>query len=127
MPIYEFMCQNCHKKSSRLILKADSCQLSANFECPFCGSNDLARTVSSFAYHKSLKTIWEESGEPTMHPSDDYYKRPENIGRWAEKKFQEMGEEMPAQLQEEIQAAREGELPEPLKDLKGASPTAAYS
>ncbi len=124
MPIYEFMCQNCCRKSSFLIRSS-----SASFspECPFCGGTNLSRTISSFAYHKSLKTVWEESGEPTLHPSDDYYKDPRNIGRWAEKKFQEMGEEMPSQLQEKIQAARDGELPEPLKDLKGASPTAAYS
>jgi len=61
-----------------------------------------------------------------MPPSDDYYQRPENIGRWTEKKFNEMGQELPPQIKEQIQAAREGELPEPLKDLKGASPTAAY-
>jgi len=114
-------------KSSFLILKTDSCQLSANFKCPFCGSTDLSRTISGFAYHKSLKTVWEESGEPTAHPSDDYYKDPRNIGRWVEKKFQDMGEEIPSQIQEKIQAAREGELPEPLKDLKSASPTASYS
>ena len=61
-----------------------------------------------------------------MHPDDDYYKDPRNIGRWVEKRFKEMGEEIPQQIQDKIQAAREGELPEPLKDLKGASPTAAY-
>jgi ferritin-like protein len=73
-----------------------------------------------------LQTVWEESGEPTMHPSDDYYKRPENIGRLVEKRFQEMGEEMPTQLKEKIQASREGVLPDELKDLKGVSPTASY-
>jgi hypothetical protein len=30
------------------------------------------------------------------------------------------------QIQEKIQAAREGVLPEPLKDIESASPTAAY-
>jgi len=70
--------------------------------------------------------VWEESGEPTATPSADYYKDPRNIGRWVEKKFQEMGEEIPPQVKEEIQAAREGVLPEPLKDLQSASPTAAY-
>jgi len=34
---------------------------------------------------------------------------------------------MPSQLEEEIQAAREGVMPEPLKDLQSASPTASYS
>ena len=61
-----------------------------------------------------------------MHPGEDYYKDPRNIGRWVEKKFQDMGQELPSQIQERIQAAREGVLPEPLKDLEGASPTAAY-
>jgi len=123
MPIYEFMCQNCCKKSSFLIRNPAA---PFRLECPFCGGSNLSRTISSFAYHKSLKTVWEESGEPTMYPGEDYCKDPRNIGRWAEKKFQEMGEEMPSQLEETIQAAREGELPESLKDLKGASPTASY-
>jgi len=73
-----------------------------------------------------LKGVWEESDEPTMHPGEDYYKDPRNIGRWVEKKFQDMGQELPSQIQEKIQAAREGVLPEPLKDLESASPTAAY-
>ena len=123
MPIYEFICQSCRRKSSFLIRDTSA---SFSLKCPFCGGSNLSRTISGFAYHKSLKTIWEESGEPALHPSDDYYKRPENIGRWAEKKFEEVGQEMPTQLKEKIRAAREGELLEPLKDLKSASPTASY-
>jgi putative FmdB family regulatory protein len=123
MPIYEFICQNCHRRTSFLIRAA-----SAPFvlKCSFCGNANLSRVISGFAYHKSLKTVWEESGEPTMHPDDSYYRDPRNIGRRVEKKFQDMGQEMPAQIQEEIRAAREGVLPEPLKDLESVSPTAAY-
>jgi putative FmdB family regulatory protein len=123
MPIYEFICQNCHKRLSFFVR-----DVSAPFapQCSSCGNANLSRVISGFAYHRSLKTAWEESGEPTMHPSDDYYRDPRNIGRWAEKKFQDMGEEMPSQLHEKIQAAREGVLPEPLKDLGSASPTSAY-
>jgi len=123
VPIYELICQNCHKKLSFLVR-----DISAPFapRCSSCGSTSLSRVVSGFAYHKSLKTVWDESGEPTAHPSDDYYKDPRNIGRWVEKKFQDMGQELPSQIQEKIQAAREGVLPEPLKDLKSASPTSAY-
>lgn len=121
MPIYEFVCQNCHRKASFLVRDA---QFSP--QCSLCGSTKLSRVVSSFAYHKSMQTVWEESGEPTMHPSEDYYKDPRNIGRWVEKKFEQMGEEVPPQLHEKIQAAREGVMPEPLKDLQNASPTASY-
>jgi hypothetical protein len=102
--------------------------VSASFvpKCSSCGNANLSRIISGFAYHKSLNTVWEESGEPTMHPGDNYYRDPRNIGRWAEKKFQDMGQELPAQIQQQIEAAREGVLPEPLKDLESASPTAAY-
>ena len=113
MPIYEFICQNCRRKSSFLIRDTSS---PIDAKCSFCGSADLSRTISSFAYHKSMKTIWEESGE-SQRPSPDYYQDPRNIGRWAEDRFKEMDLEMPPQLQEEIQAAREGEMPESLKEL----------
>ena len=123
MPIYEFICQDCHKRMSFLVR-----DISAPFapKCSSCGNSNLSRVISGFAYHKSLKTVWEESGEPTMHPAGDYYRDPRNIGRWVENKFQDMGQEMPSQIQEKIRAAREGVLPEPLKDLGSASPTAAY-
>jgi len=123
VPIYEFICQNCHRRLSFLVR-----DISAPFvlKCSCCGGTNLSRAVSGFAYHKPLKTVWKESDEPTMHPGEDYYKDPRNIGRWMEKKFQDMGQELPSQIQEKIQAAREGVLPEPLKDLRSASPTAAY-
>lgn len=123
MPIYEFICQNCHRRMSFLVR-----DISAPFvpRCSSCGNTNLSRVISGFAYHKSLKTVWEDSGEPTMNPGDDYCRDPRNIGRWAEKKFRDMGQEMPSQIQEQIRAAREGVLPEPLKDLQSASPTAAY-
>ena len=123
MPIYEFICQNCHKRLSFLVR-----DISAPFapKCSSCGDTNLSRVISGFAYHKSLKTVWEESGEPTMHPGEDYYKDPRNIGRWVEKRFQGMGQELPSQIHKKIQAAREGVFLEPLKDLESASPTAAY-
>jgi len=123
MPIYEFFCPACHKKTS-LFTK----NVSSSFEpkCPACGNAELVRVISTFAHHKLIKTIHEESGEPSMFPSQDYYKDPRNIGRTVEKRFQKMGMEMPAELQQKIQAAREGELPEPLKELKNASPDASY-
>jgi putative FmdB family regulatory protein len=123
MPIYEFICPTCHKRLSFLV--RDS---SAPFapKCSSCGSADLSRIVSCFAYHKSLKTVWDDSGEPGTDTSEDYYKDPRNIGRWAEKRFHEAGQELPSHIQQKIQAARQGVLPEPLKDLESASPTSTY-
>ena len=114
MPIYEFRCNSCRQKAS-FFLKSIGEPLSP--VCPTCGSRELTRLISSFAYHKSMSTIHEESGEPDR-AGPDYYKDPRNIGRWTEKRFKEMGMELPSQVQEMIQAAREGELPQPVKELQ---------
>ncbi len=122
MPIYEFFCPSCRKKSSFLVRSG------ASFEpkCSICGSANVNRIISSFAYHKSLSTIYEESGDPGTGQNPNYYNDPRNIGRWAEKKFKDMGMEMPGEIKQKIQAAREGELPEPVKDLQSASPDSSY-
>ena len=123
MPVYEFYCSTCRKKSSFLVRTA-----STSFEpkCSICGNSNMTRIISTFSYHKSINTIHEESGEPGMYSSPDYYKDPRNIGRWVEKKFNDMDMELPGEIQQKIQAAREGELPESLKDLQSASPDATY-
>jgi hypothetical protein len=72
--------------------------------------------VSTFAYHKSERTVHEESGEPSLTSGPDFYKDPRNIGRWTEKKFRDMGVDMPSELRESIDAARDGELPEALNE-----------
>ena len=113
MPIYEFLCQKCHTKSSILVKNITG---AFTPRCSTCGSNDMVRAITSFTYHKSTKTVWEESGEPQRFSGPDYYRDPRNIGRWTEKRFKELGLDMPAQIQKQIQAAREGELPESLKE-----------
>lgn len=110
MPIYEFWCHKCHRKSSGFV---KSIATSLGPRCPFCGSDSLVRSLSSFAVHKSEKTRREQSSPGTP----DYYKDPGNIGRWAENRIEGLGLEMPSQVQEMIAAAREGEMPEPIKDL----------
>ena len=113
MPIYEFICQKCHTKSSILVRSIDEPFTPI---CSNCGSNNLVRTVTSFACHKSTQTVWEESGKPQHFPSPDYYKDPRNIGRSTEKRFKELGLDMPDQIKEQIKAAREGELPKTVKE-----------
>lgn len=122
MPIYEYFCPTCREKSS-LLLRSGS----ASFQpkCSYCGSTNLTRVISTFAYQKSFSSAQQDSSE-LSYTSHDYYKDPRNIGRWVEKKFQDMGMELPSQLKQKIEAAREGVLPEPLKDFQSASPDAAY-
>ncbi len=107
MPIYEYKCQGCKKKFSVLILSK-----SGNMPvCPDCGRNNVERLMSTFAHHRSVKDIHEESGEPTLIPKTEFYKDPRNIGRWTEKRFKELGLDVPDEIKHDIQIAREGEIP----------------
>jgi len=123
MPIYEFQCNECKRKSSFL---QRSVSVSISPICPNCGGSDLVRCVSKFAYHKSEATILEEAGDPSRaHGNPDYYKDPRVIGRWAENRLADMGVDMNSEeykdtfatVREKIDAARDGELPSELNDL----------
>jgi len=122
MPIYEFRCNGCQRKVS-LFVRSITDFLSP--ECPHCGDRQLARVISRFAYHRSEPTRLEEAGPPQPYGGPDYYKDPRNIGRWAEHRLKELGMDMRSEeygetfseVREMIDAAREGEMPEPVKDL----------
>jgi putative FmdB family regulatory protein len=114
MPVYEFRCNSCNQKKSVLLRTFGDVPSPV---CDNCGSGDMSRLISNVAYHRSTQDVWERSGSPDK-PGPDYYKDPRNIGRWAEKKFEDMGQEMPSQVKGMIQAAREGELPENVKSLQ---------
>jgi putative FmdB family regulatory protein len=106
MPIYEFLCQDCHHKFSILIRHSSTM---SSITCPSCGVADIERLMSTFSYHRSVNTIYEESGEPSLLPKAEFYQDPRNIGRWTEKRFGELGLEMPKEIEKDIQIAREGE------------------
>lgn len=112
MPIYEFVCQECGRLTSVFVKSIGSAY---EVRCRHCDSTKLERAISRFAYHRSEETILEQYGSEPQRLED--YRDPRQIGRWAERKFQEYGEEMPEKAREMIDAAREGELPEPIKDL----------
>lgn len=122
MPIYEFLCDSCRRKLS-LFVRSITDPLSP--QCPHCGNRELVRVISSFAYHKSEPARLEEAGPPQAYRGPDYYSDPRNIGRWAEHRLKELGMDMRSEeyrntfseVRQMIDAAREGEMPEPLKDL----------
>lgn len=112
MPIYEFKCSDCGRLTSVFTRAVDSPITAA---CDHCGSKKLQKTLSKFAYHKSEADILRDYGSEPKRLED--YKDPRQIGRWTERKFEEFGMEVPKEARKMIDAAREGEFPEPVKDL----------
>jgi putative FmdB family regulatory protein len=113
MPIYEYRCRGCGKKSSVFIRTIGA---ASDPQCSHCQSHDLERTLSSFACHRSLKTLHREPGAPPgpRVPSLDYYRDPRNVGRYVEQSFEKYGVEMPQSVRDGIDAARGGQVPEGL-------------
>ena len=113
MPIYEYRCRACGGSCS-FFTRSISATLEA--QCPHCESMDMRRAISSFAYHKSLKTIHDNYGPSPMlgSPSLDYYSDSRNVGRHVEESFQKFGVEIPDSVRNNIDAARQGELPDGL-------------
>jgi putative FmdB family regulatory protein len=57
MPLYEFDCAGCGRRSSIFVRGAAG---GAPPTCPACGGADLRRAVSGFAFHKSLQSKAEQ-------------------------------------------------------------------
>ena len=122
MPIYDCHCNGCQRQVS-IFVKSITGSLSP--ECPHCGSKEMARLISRFAQHKSAQSWSQGAGPPQAIGGPDYYKDPRNIGRWTEERLKQLGMDMRSEehantfseVRQMIDAAREGEMPEPLKDL----------
>jgi putative FmdB family regulatory protein len=114
MPIYELRCQACGRLTSVFTRSVN-----APFEarCKHCGSAEVQRAPTRVAYHRSERAIMEQYGMPDPSAGPDAYKDPRQIGRWVERRFDEMGLELPQEARTMIDAAREGDFPEPVKDL----------
>jgi len=111
MPIYEYKCKDCGRLTSAFVRSIEHETAPA---CQHC-SGRTARALSRFAYHKSEARVLEEYGEMPRGAED--YKDPRQIGRWVEKQFDDYGMELPSEARTMIDAAREGELPDAVKDL----------
>jgi hypothetical protein len=88
--------------------------------CPDCGKHGMTRIISGVAIHNPYAPGAVSESDP------NYYKDPRNIGRGMEKRFNDMNIEMPSEVKKSLERAREGVLPDSLKDLRSASPDSSY-
>ena len=107
MPIYEYRCQSCNRKNSVL---SRSFGAPAGLACSFCGSAELRRIYSSVAFHRSEADRLAELD--TSRPrGEDYYQDPRNVGLWAKKRLQELGQDPGPKFEEIVDNARQGKIP----------------
>ncbi len=111
MPIYEYKCKACSRLTSQFVRNTGAERPPV---CQHCGGKT-ARALSRFAVGRSGASVKEAFGAAPR--SAEEYRDPRQIGRWVENKFDEYGMDLPDGAREMIDAAREGELPDAVKDL----------
>jgi putative FmdB family regulatory protein len=91
MPIYEYECRDCHKRSSFLIMNLE--KEIPELRCKKCGSPGLDRIVSRVNVVKSEEARMESLADPSKLGGLDE-NDPKSVARWMKKMGKEMGEEM---------------------------------
>lgn len=90
MPIYEYSCQECHRKSSILVLNPRNPNV---VTCQHCGGSRMERLLSRFAAPKSEEARLESLADPANLGGIDE-NDPRSIARLMKKMGQDMGEDV---------------------------------
>lgn len=106
MPIYEYECSQCQKIMGFLVLKSSE---EFTLKCKNCGSKNLKRLVSRFAYHRSEGDRLTEF-DTSKRQGDEFYKDSRNVGLWAKKRAKELGADLGSEFDEVVEKARTGKI-----------------
>jgi putative FmdB family regulatory protein len=103
MPIYEYRCRDCGKKSTFVTLS-----ISAPFEkkCQHCGSARVEKLVSRVAVFRSEDSRMESLADPSKLSGLDE-NDPKSVARWVKKMGREMGEDFGEDFEQDIEKAAE--------------------
>lgn len=113
MPIYEFRCNNCRRRTS---VFTRSIGAPAGAACEHCGSADLSRLMSRVAVLRSNGDSPANFDESSLGDIDE--NDPRSIARWVRKMSGEMGEPLDAEMESQLERLESGEMPD---DLDGDS------
>jgi len=114
MPIYEYECRDCHKRSSFLIMNPR--KEIPELRCQRCHGTALDRVVSRVNVIKSEEARMESLADPSKLAGLDE-NDPRSIARWMKKMGKEMGEELGGEdfdqmVDEAMMEAEKGENPD---------------
>lgn len=106
MPIYEFRCRDCGKKSEVITFRVSE---EVSPSCSHCGSEAMARLMSRVRVRLSEETRMERLADPSRLGGLDE-NDPKSMARWMKAMSQEMGEDFEGEdVDAMIEEAMEGE------------------
>jgi putative FmdB family regulatory protein len=108
MPIYEYRCLACKRRTS-VFVRSISSPVTAT--CEHCGSAKLSRLMSKFAVHRAAGAGGDFDDD--FGGMDDVDENdPQSVARWARKMRVESGEDLGPEFDEMIGRMEAGESPE---------------
>ena len=118
MPIYEFRCRKCRRRSSVFVL---SYKEEFSHTCPHCGSAELTRIMSRFATGRSEDARLESLADPSKLGDVDE-NDPASVARWMKHMGKEFGDELGDDFDETVDEALASEEGSPEgKESEGES------
>ena len=106
MPIYEYRCQDCRKRTSVFVRSMGT---AVEARCEHCASTRLSRLISRVAVGRSGDALGDidESMLADVDESD-----PRSMARFARRMRDQMGEDLGPDFDEAIEQMEAGELPD---------------
>jgi len=110
MPIYEYRCGACKRRSS-LYYQTFSAAERAEPRCEHCGSADVSRLVSRVAVLKSEESRMDDLADDAALGDVDE-SDPRSIARWARRMGEQLGEDVGDDFREMVDQLEAGEMPD---------------
>ena len=106
MPIYEYRCQACGKRSSVFVR---SMSTAVKAKCERCGSTKMSRLISRVVVPRSKSSLgdFDESMLGDVDEND-----PRSMARFARRMRDEMGEDMGPEFDQAIEQMEQGNFPD---------------
>ena len=118
MPIYEYECGKCHRRSSILTMRISE---KIDAVCQHCGSDKLSRLMSRFAMPKSEEARMEALSDPSTFGDLDE-NDPKSVARMMRKLGKEMGDEVGGpEMDQAIEEMERGGLDSEGEDSSGGN------
>ena len=113
MPIYEFRCNACRRRTS-VFTRSIGAPITA--ACEHCGSADLSRLISRVSVVRPEGGSLENFDESSLADVDE--NDPRSMARWVRKMSDKMGEPLDAEMEANLDRMEAGEMPD---DMGGAA------
>jgi len=116
MPIYEYECEKCHRRTSVLTMRISE---KVDAVCKHCGSNKLLRLMSRFAMPKSEEARLDAMSDPATFGDLDE-NDPKSVAKMMRKLWKEMGDEVSGpEMDQAIEELERGDLDSDGEDSSG--------